>query len=59
MCLYQLSGSDFATTSLAHIDHIYRLAWRPKFGAEDGSYQLASCGEDGTLKLLTVHIAVE
>ncbi|RPD61869.1 WD40 repeat-like protein [Lentinus tigrinus ALCF2SS1-7] len=45
--------------SLAHIDHIHRLAWRPTSGREDCAHQLASCGEDGTLKLLTVHIAAE
>ncbi|KAI9067625.1 WD40 repeat-like protein [Trametes sanguinea] len=39
---------------LAHVDHIHRLAWRPT-GNHDVQ-QLASCGEDGTLKLLTVHI---
>ncbi|KAI0637866.1 WD40 repeat-like protein [Trametes polyzona] len=40
---------------LAHVDHVHRLAWRPT-GAH-GVHQLASCGEDGTLKLSTVHIA--
>ncbi|KAI0721823.1 WD40 repeat-like protein [Cerioporus squamosus] len=44
---------------LAHIDHIHRLAWRPSNRGEDIPHQLASCGEDGTLKLLTVHIAAE
>ncbi|TFK93928.1 WD40 repeat-like protein [Polyporus arcularius HHB13444] len=44
---------------LAHNDHIHRLAWRPRTGGEDSAHQLASCGEDGTLKLLTVHIAAE
>ncbi|KAI9001254.1 WD40 repeat-like protein [Trametes punicea] len=39
---------------LAHVDHIHRLAWRPT--GDHGLQQLASCGEDGTLKLLTVHI---
>ncbi|TBU48448.1 WD40 repeat-like protein [Dichomitus squalens] len=43
-------------TRLAHIDHIHRLAWRP---GKRETHQLASCGEDGTLKLLTVHIAAE
>ncbi|KAI0751417.1 WD40 repeat-like protein [Daedaleopsis nitida] len=43
---------------LAHIDHIHRLAWRPRIG-EECAHTLASCGEDGTLKLLTVHIAAE
>ncbi|KAI0370220.1 WD40 repeat-like protein [Pilatotrama ljubarskyi] len=42
-------------THLAHVDHIHRLAWRPT--GDHGVQQLASCGEDGTLKLLTVHIA--
>nr|VWO97323.1 Aspartyl proteinase [Ganoderma boninense] len=43
-------------TDLAHIDHIHRLAWRP---GEGNAHQLASCSEDGTLKLLTVRIATE
>ncbi|KAI1792859.1 WD40 repeat-like protein [Ganoderma leucocontextum] len=43
-------------THLAHIDHIQRLAWRP---GEGNAHQLASCGEDGTLNLLTVRIATE
>ena len=45
-----------ALFSLAHIDHIHRLAWRP---GEGNAHQLASCSEDGTLKLLTVRIATE
>ncbi|KAH9943104.1 WD40 repeat-like protein [Epithele typhae] len=45
---------------LAHIDHVHCLAWRPAEAQRDGhGISLASCGEDGTLKLLTVHIAAE
>ncbi|KAM5535687.1 hypothetical protein V8D89_010674 [Ganoderma adspersum] len=40
----------------AHIDHIHRLVWRP---GEGNAHQLASCSEDGTLKLLTVRIATD
>jgi hypothetical protein len=39
---------------LAHIDHIHQLAWRPgKPTTEDR--QIASCAEDGTLKIYAVH----
>lgn len=44
---------------MAHIDHIHRLAWRPIAVGDYEARELASCGEDGTLKLLTVHIAAE
>ncbi|TFK56011.1 WD40 repeat-like protein [Heliocybe sulcata] len=37
---------------LTHIDHIYRLAWRPVM--EGMQSQLACCSEDGTLKILVV-----
>ncbi|KAI0049599.1 WD40 repeat-like protein [Auriscalpium vulgare] len=37
----------------AHIDHIHQLAWRPATVHTDAR-QLASCSEDGTLKILTV-----
>ncbi|TEB30200.1 WD40 repeat-like protein [Coprinellus micaceus] len=36
---------------MAHVDHIHRLAWRPK---TNGSTQLASCSDDGTLRILNV-----
>lgn len=38
---------------LAHIDHIHQLAWRPGKRLEDHR-QIASCGEDGTLKIFAV-----
>ncbi|KAF5331613.1 hypothetical protein D9611_007734 [Ephemerocybe angulata] len=37
---------------VAHVDHIHRLSWRPKTGG--GSTQLASCSDDGTLRILNV-----
>ncbi|KAH9062064.1 WD40 repeat-like protein [Lactarius vividus] len=37
----------------AHIDHIHQLAWRPGKRLEDHR-QIASCGEDGTLKIFAV-----
>ncbi|KAH8999389.1 WD40 repeat-like protein, partial [Lactarius akahatsu] len=38
---------------LAHIDHIHQLAWRP--GKRLGDHRrIASCGEDGTLKIFAV-----
>ncbi|KAI0334705.1 WD40 repeat-like protein [Cubamyces sp. BRFM 1775] len=51
----QWSCTTTVDTRLAHVDQIHRLAWRPT--GDHDVQQLASCGEDGTLKLLTVHIA--
>ncbi|KAI0316700.1 WD40 repeat-like protein [Amylostereum chailletii] len=36
---------------VAHVDHIYQLAWRPAQGDSE-EQQLASCSEDGTLRIL-------
>ncbi|KAF9006442.1 WD40 repeat-like protein [Cyathus striatus] len=38
----------------AHNDHIYRLAWRPH-----DMHELASCSEDGTLRILSVHLPTD
>ncbi|KDQ64832.1 hypothetical protein JAAARDRAFT_28474 [Jaapia argillacea MUCL 33604] len=40
---------------IAHVDQIHHLAWRPTAGIQ----QLASCSEDGTLKITTVHTNVD
>ncbi|KAH9978071.1 WD40-repeat-containing domain protein [Lactifluus volemus] len=40
-----------------HIDHIHQLAWRPERQAKEHR-QIASCGEDGTLKIFAVHGSV-
>jgi elongator complex protein 2 len=40
----------------AHVDHVYRLAWRPT--DDNPKKELASCSEDGTLKILIVHVGV-
>ncbi|KAI0722960.1 WD40 repeat-like protein [Earliella scabrosa] len=53
----QWSNALTIPRDMAHIDHIHRLAWRPTVEGVDGAHILASCGEDGTLKLSTVHIA--
>lgn len=34
---------------LAHVDHIHRMAWRPSSTNPD---ELATCSEDGTLRIL-------
>ncbi|KAI0069052.1 WD40 repeat-like protein [Artomyces pyxidatus] len=39
-------------TGAAHVDHIHQLAWRP--GKHSEGRQLASCSEDGTLRIVTV-----
>ncbi|KIK06761.1 hypothetical protein K443DRAFT_88816 [Laccaria amethystina LaAM-08-1] len=43
-------------TSIAHVDHIHRLAWRPTIGS---SSELASCSEDGTLRILKVQLTTD
>ena len=42
--------------SMAHVDHIHRLSWRPMVGS---SSELASCGEDGTLRILKVQLTTD
>ncbi|KAI0699397.1 WD40 repeat-like protein [Cytidiella melzeri] len=42
------------SSQFAHVGQIHRLAWRP--GQTGSVRQLASCSEDGTLKVLEVHI---
>jgi elongator complex protein 2 len=44
------------SSSTTHVDHVYRLAWRPT--NEVSSKELATCSEDGTLKILIVHVGV-
>lgn len=55
------SASDWRTelsidTSIAHVDHIHRLSWRPTVGS---SSELASCSEDGTLRILQVQLTTD
>lgn len=42
--------------SVAHIDQIHRLAWQST--DEPNERRLASCSEDGTLKILVVQVDV-
>ncbi|KAF8897476.1 WD40-repeat-containing domain protein [Infundibulicybe gibba] len=46
--------STFDNT-LAHVNQIHRVSWRPQ---QEGAQELASCSEDGTLKILIVQEAV-
>ncbi|KAI6047250.1 WD40-repeat-containing domain protein [Pisolithus marmoratus] len=41
----------------AHVDHIHRLAWRTTEHAQ--IKQLASCSEDGTMKIMIVRVGVD
>ncbi len=41
-----------AKSSIAHVNHIYSLEWRPK----RFPYQLASCSDDGTVRITDVHL---
>lgn len=42
--------------SIGHVKHIHRMAWRPCGERKPGSYQLASCGEDGSLRLIRIQL---
>lgn len=56
-CQSQSSSVDYGAHLYhrhAHVDHIHRLSWRP--GTNGMTKQLASCSEDGTVKVLLVHI---
>lgn len=59
-CLLLKSGnvkpSDRLFDRTAHVNHIYRLAWRPH--NQGHGMELASCSEDGTLKILIVQVAM-
>jgi elongator complex protein 2 len=41
----------------AHVNHVYRLAWRPT--STTSTKELATCSEDGTLKILIVHVGFD
>ncbi|KAF7433336.1 hypothetical protein PC9H_005286 [Pleurotus ostreatus] len=43
--------------SMAHVDHVYRLAWRPATAADGTEHHLASCGEDGVLKIHNIDLS--
>lgn len=40
----------------AHVDQIHQLAWRAV--DQTSNKELATCSEDGTLKILIVHVGV-
>jgi len=42
-------------SSVAHVDQIHRLAWRPKNSAE-GVYELAVCSEDRSLRIIRLSV---
>jgi elongator complex protein 2 len=43
-------------SSLAHVDQIHQMAWRPS--ATD-PHELATCSDDGTLRILRVQLNSE
>ncbi|KAI0254274.1 WD40 repeat-like protein [Lactifluus subvellereus] len=54
---WQMSLEIKNSTRFGHIDHIHQLAWRP--GRQGKQHrQIASCAEDGTLKIFAVHGSV-
>jgi len=42
---------------LAHVDRIHQLQWRSS--NETSTMDLATCSEDGTLKVLIVHVGMD
>ena len=44
--------------SIAHTDQIHRLSWRPCLPRNPGTHQLASCSEDGTLRVITIQTSL-
>jgi len=44
-------------SSVAHVDHIHRLAWRPSVA--ETVRELASCSEDGTTRILKIQLIVD
>ena len=61
-CHYYLHGSGASLTadiSIAHVKHIHRMTWRPRVAGDQkkpGVYQLATCSEDGTLRLIRIQL---
>lgn len=47
--------ADLSVSSIAHVNQIHQLAWQP-VNTPTG---LASCSEDGTLKILIVQMATD
>ncbi|PBL02467.1 WD40 repeat-like protein [Armillaria gallica] len=45
-------------TGMAHVNHVHRLSWRPS-PVEVTRKELASCSEDGTLKIVIVHMSMD
>jgi len=43
------------SNSLSHIGQVNRLSWRPASSNESAGQQLASCSDDGTMRITTIH----
>ncbi|KAK0191029.1 quinon protein alcohol dehydrogenase-like superfamily, partial [Armillaria mellea] len=43
---------------MAHVNHVHRLSWRPSL-VDVTRKELASCSEDGTLKIVIVHMSMD
>ncbi|KAF8322272.1 WD40 repeat-like protein [Clavulina sp. PMI_390] len=41
--------------SIAHVDQIHRLAWRPSRSGQDSVCQLAMCSEDRSLRVISIN----
>ena len=42
---------------MAHVDHVHRLVWRPSVA--EAVKELASCSEDGTLRILKIRLTMD
>ncbi|KAK0206472.1 WD40-repeat-containing domain protein [Desarmillaria ectypa] len=43
---------------MAHVNRVHRLSWRPSL-IEAARKEIASCSEDGTLKIVIVHMSMD
>jgi len=44
-------------SSMTHVDHIHRLIWRPS--VTEAVRELASCSEDGTVRILRIRLTMD
>jgi len=46
-------------SSMTHVDHIHRLTWRPSVTEAEAVKELASCSEDGTIRILKIRLTMD
>ena len=53
----RLDGYLLSSISMTHVDHIHRLTWRPS--VTEAVRELASCSEDGTMRILKIRLTMD